>query len=71
MFSRYRNPENFIDLLKESNLSISEKIFFRHYNFSKSELSSIIFKAKKNNFCIVIEKDYFRIKDYNLRNRIS
>ena len=62
------NPENFIDLLKESNLNIKKKnIFPDHYNFSKSELSSIIFKAKKNNFCIVTtEKDYFRIKDYNL-----
>ena len=62
------NPENFIDLLKESNLSISEKnIFPDHYNFSKPELSRIILKAKKNNFCIITtEKDYFRIKDYNL-----
>ena len=62
------NPENFFNLLKNSNLSVSEKNFFPdHYEFSKSELSKIILKAKRNNFCIVTtEKDYFRIKDYNL-----
>lgn len=62
------NPENFFNLLEKNKLIISERnIYPDHYEFSKSELSKIILKAKKNNFCIVTtEKDYFRIKDYNL-----
>ena len=62
------NPENFFKLLEENKLTISEKnIYPDHYEFSKSELSKIILKAKRNNFCIVTtEKDYFRIKEYNL-----
>ena len=44
-------------------------VFPDHYNFSKSEILKIISDANENK-CNVIttEKDYFRIKDFNLEN---
>ena len=64
------NPENFFNLLNKFNLKIEKKIVFPdHYNFSKSEILKIISDANENK-CNVIttEKDYFRIKDFNLEN---
>ena len=64
------NPENFFNLLNKFSLKIEKKIVYPdHYNFSKSEILKIISEANKNK-CNVIttEKDYFRIKDFNLEN---
>ena len=62
------NPENFFDILDENNLNISKKLVFPdHYNFSKSEILKIIDKAQsESSKLIMTEKDYFRIKKFNL-----
>ena len=52
----------------QNNLELVEKLDYPdHYKFKKEELEKIIVRAKKNNCQILTtEKDYFRIKDYNL-----
>jgi len=46
---------------------VEKKVFPDHYDFNKDELSNLIEKANKKNFQIVTtEKDFFRIKKYNL-----
>lgn len=62
------NPNNFFELLMQNNLELVEKLDYPdHYKFKKEELEKIIVRAKKNNCQILTtEKDYFRIKDYNL-----
>ena len=62
------NPENFFDLLISNKLNIVEKIVYPdHYKFSKPEILSILNKAKKEGCEVIMtEKDYLRIKDYNL-----
>jgi tetraacyldisaccharide 4'-kinase len=62
------NPENFFHLIEENNLKIERKLFFPdHYEFSKEEMQNIIIDAE-NKGCLVLmtEKDFFRVKDYNL-----
>ncbi len=62
------NPKNFFDILDENNLNVSKKLIFPdHYNFSKSEILKIIDKARSEGSKIIMtEKDYFRIKKFNL-----
>ncbi len=62
------NPSNFFEILTEYKLNVIQKLEFPdHYEFSKSELISIIEKNKKEDCQIIMtEKDYFRIKKYNL-----
>ena len=62
------NPSNFFDLLEEEGLVVAKKLVYPdHYEFSKKELLEFIEIGKKNNYEIVFtEKDYFRIKKYNL-----
>ena len=62
------NPSNFFDLLEEKGLVVAKKLIYPdHYEFSKRELLEFIEIGKKNNYEIVFtEKDYFRIKKYNL-----
>ena len=57
-------------LFRSNRLQIGEKLIFPdHYNFSMSEVKNIIERAKKNNYQIIMtEKDYFKIKDFNLKN---
>ena len=44
-------------------------IYPDHYMFSKNEIENIIIKAKKENLKIVMtEKDYHKIKKFNLVN---
>jgi tetraacyldisaccharide 4'-kinase len=62
------NPKNFFKLIEEYNLNVTKKIIYPdHYEFSKTEIQKIIDEAK-NKDCKVImtEKDYFRIKDFNI-----
>ena len=62
------NPENFFKLLDENNLQVDEHVIFPdHYEFSKKEIEKICFRAKKKGCNIITtEKDYFKIKKYNL-----
>ena len=63
------NPKNFFDLLRENHFNIKKELSFPdHYEFKKSELTSIIKYAKKNKCRILMtEKDYFRIKKFKLK----
>ena len=67
-FAGIGNPENFFSLLQVNDLKIKEKISFPdHYNYSLKELNKLIYFATKNNLQIVTtEKDYFRIKRFEL-----
>ena len=64
------NPENFFKILKDNQMSIQKKMVYPdHYEFTKNEMLKLIEYAKKNNFQIVMtEKDYYKIKDFNLEN---
>ena len=64
------NPENFFQLIENNNLMLEKKIIFPdHYKFSKREIQNIIFEADKNGCEIIMtEKDYFKIKNFNLKN---
>ena len=67
-FAGIGNPDNFFKLLDKNHLNISKKISFPdHYNYSLKELNDLIEYSIKNNLKIITtEKDYFRIKHYNL-----
>ena len=62
------NPENFFYLLKKYKFNVVKKFIFPdHYQFTKHDLIEIIKESKKNNCQVVAtEKDYYRIKDFNL-----
>ncbi len=63
------NPENFFELLENSNLNIEKKLIFPdHYKFSENEIKDIIHTAEKKNLKIVMtEKDFFKINQFNLK----
>jgi len=67
-FAGIGNPENFFNLLEKNNLKIAKKISFPdHYSFSLIELREIIEFSSINNLKIITtEKDFFRIKKFNL-----
>ena len=69
-FSGIGNPVNFFNLLRENNLLLKEVFYYPdHYNFSKTELDSLINKAKSNNIVLLTtEKDYCRIDDVYKKN---
>ncbi len=62
------NPINFFNLLSEYKFKIDKTIAFPdHYQFSKSEILDIINDAKKNDCQVLVtEKDYYKIKKYDL-----
>ena len=64
------NPENFFKLLSENNLDLRESIVFPdHYKFKEEEISKIIKSAHQNNMHIITtEKDYYKIKKFNIKN---
>ena len=64
------NPDNFFELLTKKNVNVIKKLIYPdHYMLSKEELLNIIKESKLKNCTVVMtEKDYFRIKDYNLEN---
>ena len=64
------NPDNFFQLLSKNNLNIEKKLFFPdHYEFTKKEIENIVEEANKRNQQIIMtEKDYFRIKNFNINN---
>lgn len=69
-FAGIGNPSNFFQLLINNNLNLQKKITFPdHYNFSVLEIQKMIDYCTKNNLKIITtEKDYFRIKEYNIKN---
>ena len=60
--------ENFFDLLKENNINVKKQISFPdHYNYSKKELDKLLKISKENNLkLLTTEKDFFRIKHFNI-----
>ena len=64
------NPNNFFNLLSDNGIKIKKKLIYPdHYKFTKKEIIKIVEKGKKNNCEVIMtEKDYFRIKDYNINN---
>ena len=57
-------------MLSKNNLNIEKKLFFPdHYEFTKKEIENIVEEANKRNQQIIMtEKDYFRIKNFNINN---
>ena len=62
------NPENFFMMLEENNLNVREKLIYPdHYKFSKIEIQKIIDKAHKKKLKLIMtEKDFFKLKEFNL-----
>jgi len=67
-FAGIGNPENFFNLLEENNLNLVKKISYPdHYNYSLKELNKLIGFSTDNNLkLITTEKDFFRIKHFQL-----
>ena len=67
-FAGIGNPENFFDLLKENNINVKKQISFPdHYNYSKNELDKLLKISKESNLkLLTTEKDFFRIKHFNI-----
>ncbi len=67
-FAGIGNSDSFFNLLEKSNLQIVKKISFPdHYNYSKKELSNLVKYSINNKVKIITtEKDYYRIKHYNI-----
>ena len=67
-FAGIGNPENFFDLLEENSLHLKKKISFPdHYSFTLKELKNLINFSLKNNLkLITTEKDFVRIKHFQL-----
>ena len=64
------NPENFFQLLEENNLEVHEKLIFPDHNiFTKNQVMNIMNHANQKNLKIIMtEKDYYKIKNFNLPN---
>ena len=64
------NPENFFEMIEGNSLKVEKKLVYPdHYKFSKDEILKIIDEAKNNNYKLIMtEKDYFKIKNFNLNN---
>lgn len=62
------NPENFFKLLENEGLKIEKKMVYPdHYKFKYNEIFNIINYAKNNKLQIIVtEKDYYKIKKFNL-----
>ena len=64
------NPDNFFQLIEENGLNINKKLVFPdHYEFNKTEIQNIKDEARDNNYQIIMtEKDYFKIKEFDIDN---
>ena len=69
-FAGIGNPSNFFDLLHENKINVFKQISFPdHYNYSPTELNSLIKEANENNATLLTtEKDYFRIDEESKKN---
>ncbi len=70
IFSGIGNPENFKNLLINNNLKVvKEFIFPDHYEYKKEEIKRIKYLADQLNAKIITtEKDYVKIKKFNIEN---
>ena len=70
IFSGIGNPENFKELLKNNNFKVVKEVIFPdHYQYKKKDLEKIIFMANKLNAKILTtEKDYVKIKNFDISN---
>ena len=64
------NPGNFFQLIEENGLNINKKLVFPdHYEFNKTEIQNIKNEVRDNNYQIIMtEKDYFKIKEFDIDN---
>ena len=71
-FAGIGNPQNFFELLEKNNLLIEKKIIFPdHHNFSREEIQNILDQAEINNYQVITtEKDYLRIQNFDLKNKV-
>ena len=62
------NPQSFFKLLEKNNLIIKKKIIYPdHYEFTDYEIQNIIKEAKNDNCKIIMtEKDYYKVKHFNI-----
>ena len=69
-FAGIGNPENFFELLIESQINAIEAIKFTdHHKYSEKELENLIDKSNINNaILLTTEKDYFRIPENFKKN---
>ena len=67
-FAGIGNPENFFDLLESNKLKIIKKISYPdHYNYTLQELNDLVSFSLENNLKIITtEKDFYRIKHFEL-----
>jgi len=67
-FAGIGNPNNFFQLIKEYDLDIRKEIIFPdHYEFKNSDIKNILEEAKYRNYQVITtEKDYYKIKDFNI-----
>ncbi len=70
IFSGIGNPDSFKHLLKTCDLKIVKEIIFPdHYEYSKKDIENIKILADKLNAKIITtEKDYVKIKDFNIHD---
>ena len=63
------NPENFFKMLEENKLIVEKKVVYPdHYHFTTKEFKNIVEEAEKRNLKIIMtEKDFFKIKDLELK----
>lgn len=63
------NPGNFFQLIEDNDLSIKKKFIFPdHHKYSKNEIMNIVDEAKKENCQIITtEKDYYKIKKFDIK----
>ena len=60
------NPENFFELLKENKLQVEKKLYFQ-ITTNLQKRNTIFVEAEKENLRVIMtEKDYFKVKKYNL-----
>lgn len=63
------NPDNFFKLIECNGLNIKKKLIFPdHHEFTKPEIQNILRDAELNDYHIITtEKDYFKIKDFDIK----
>ena len=70
IFSGIGNPENFKNLLIKNNFKIIKEVIYPdHYDYNKGDIEKIKILANKMNAKIITtEKDYVKIKNFNIEN---
>ena len=70
IFSGIGNPSSFRKILINNKFKIKDELIFSdHYDYKKDEIENIISKSQKNNLKIITtEKDFMKIKKFNLTN---